>query len=632
MGGSYASLARFAPLAAALLLVLMLALLPRLAERGHQEPIPPEGGGPAAGPRTTAVRLLIGAGLAALLAFGQQYAVFWGLAVVWLGYQFWTKLPRSGLHHAEPADDRWNVLAMGTAVVLAVAAALLINRINVDQTLSIHMSVAALDQPQAPLLSRDTIHGLANVRQIPSYRVHSFELLAAWLSQLASIAEPLVLLHVYLAPLLAVISVLAGARLMRLLTPSRWGWATLVLVLLLLSFRSTYSSYGNYAFVRLFEGKSLFVTALVPLILAYALEWSASPTAMRWIMLFACQVAAVGLTANAVYAGPIAAGLALAGTWRPAWETTRRTALGLLASIYSVIVGLVVRGEFIRQGLVSGLAAFEPLVPMEQGLRLVLAAGSPLWLWLLALTSAWSLASRPSTRHWLLAFSLGSLLTALNPFLTAVWGEQITANYLTWRLMWSIPLPAMLALMLTDGLANELKTAWVAHGLRLALAAAVGLAVVRGRTWVDPTGLDPRLGPKVPPAEYAVAERLNELAGPAAPVLAPEVVAAWIPAQRMHAYPLVARRHYTAGILSVFAGQVDAGDLRQRLALLDVVEGRTPGPAGFTLLAAWAADGRLAAVAVPRNHPELDQVTGILLDAGYRQQDYLGYRLFDLPS
>lgn len=626
-GGTFAQLRTLSPLA---LVAAAAALLNLLPQRREQRPpanadssAPEEEGEPSRWPY-----LLIGAVLAAGFAFGNRYRVFWALTVLYLSAIFLWQLHAPRLRNRQPDPGIGNLLAFLGATGLALLAAALVNRVNADQTLPINLSVAVLDDPHLPIFRHDSVHGIAGVYPIPTYWIHSFELLAALLTQALSIGEPILLLHYIGSPALTVVSVLAAARFFRVLLPRYWGWTTLASVLLLLGLRSSYTMYGNFGFVRMFEGKSLFVTALIPLLLTYAVEFSLQPHVKNWLLLFLAQVAAVGLTANALYAAPIAAGLALGACWRPSWSASRRLAVGILASAYPIIVALVVRHSFVRQGLISGLGSFQPLMSMEEATPLVLGEGIVLWLWLLALTSGWTTVREAGARRWMLAFSLGFLATCMNPFLTQLWGAHVTGTYLTWRLFWALPLPGLLAVMLVGGLASGDHGAIGSHGIRAMTFGALAATLAIGMPWQDPVFIGLRPGLKVPARDYAVAERLNQLAGEEGPVLAPEPVSAWVPTFRRHAHPLVARRHYTQGIISVFGHQVDVQSLQDRLTLLDYV-GREPDTEqGATLLKQWFQQDRIAAVAVPQAHPDLDRIREILGQAGLKPSEYLGYILF----
>ncbi len=291
------------------------------------------------------------------------------------------------------------------------------------------------------------------------------------------------------------------------------------------------------------------------------------------------------------------------------------------------------RGAFIREGLIAGLDDFEPFMPIDAAAHLVLATGLTLWFWLFALSSAWSVLSDRATRLWVLAFSLGFMLICINPFVSELWGANVTAKYLTWRLFWTLPLPAFLAILLVEGIAGSFHNGLARRGVLLVIISAVGLTLALGRPWKDGAFIGFRLGLKVPVAEYAVAQRVNQLAGKDAPVLAPEWISAWVPTFRQHAYPLVARRHYTEGILSVFADRVNAQELQERLALHDYV---TSGGAGsetaLSILRRWLGEKRISAITIALNHQDLEKISGVLHQAGFDHTDYLGYRLYYQPQ
>ncbi len=338
-GNSFGDLLRLAPLVLIASVVIIAYLgIPRMELASALAGRKPGAGGKPEDSRRL-IHLLLGAALAAIFAFGNQYRIFWVLTVLYLAFFFLRQLRAPLLQIRRAGSGPWNNLPFFAALAFALLGALLINRVNVDQTLAINMTVSVLDNPGAGIFTSDSVHGIPGVYLIPSYRVHSFELLTAMIAKVLNIADPITVLHFIFAPLLSLFCVLAAARFFRVFLPRWWGWATLALIAILLVLRSTYTMYGNFAFVRMFEGKSLFLTALIPLIVVYAAEFFAQPNLKNWLLLFFAQAAAVGMTANALYAAPIAAGLGLAACWRPSWSASRRLAIGLLASIYPVVVG-----------------------------------------------------------------------------------------------------------------------------------------------------------------------------------------------------------------------------------------------------------------------------------------------------
>lgn len=627
-GNSFTGFCRLVPIVPIAALITLAFLFSfrkgRSRDQYHDETDP----GKEADPKKTLIRLLIGAGLAAIFAFGNAYLIFWFLAVLYLGYSYLRQCKAPMLRLRVADASAWNNLPLAAAIIIAVGAVMVISRPNDDQTLNINMAVSVLGNPDAAIFRTDSLHGIPGAYFIPSYRVHAFELLAAWLASSLNIREPIVIFHLLLAPLLALFSICAAARCCRLFLPRSWGWGVLALVALHLILRQTYTMYGNFAYVRMSEGKSVFVTAIVPLIVTYAVEFFVRPDIRKWLLLLLAQVCAVGLTANALYGAPVAAALALAACWRPSIAATRTLGLGLLVSVYPVAVGLIVRSQFNEERLFAGLQNFQQLIPIDASTRLVLGDGLTLWLWLLALTSAWCIPEDLPSRVWMLAFSLGFLLTCMNPFLERFWGANVTANYLTWRVLWAIPLPVFLTILVVQPLAAGIREAPAARSVLLFVVLALLFTLAVGKPWRDPSPSSFRLGLKVPETEYAVAERLGRIVGSARPVLAPEGVSAWVPTFRSPAYPLVARRHYTEGLLAVFKDRVDVQDLRERLALLDYVTGDSHEATSEALLERWLKEQRIAATAVPKAHKAFGRISGVFQKAGFVGSEYLGYVLF----
>jgi hypothetical protein len=265
------------------------------------------------------------------------------------------------------------------------------------------MSVSVMDAPNAPMLATDTLQNIPGGFDLPTYRIHSFELLAAVLAQALRIAEPIVIFDFLLAPIFALLSICSAAYCLRTLLPRDWGWACLVLVALLMVWRESRGMYGKFAFVSMYQGKSVLLTMMIPMIVAYAVEFSARPRLGGWVLLALAQVSAVGLSANGLYLGPLAAGLALAASWRPTWKATRLLGVGLLASIHPVVVGLLTRFTMQEQRLT--VAAYREPWPIETGIQVVLGAGPTLVLSLGFFT--WCGADR-TIRQWtwlLLCFS-----------------------------------------------------------------------------------------------------------------------------------------------------------------------------------------------------------------------------------
>jgi Family of unknown function (DUF6077) len=629
-GNSFADLERWTPLALlAAAAILAYLVFDNTFER--TEPFANAINSPEEGPSKNAlVHLLIGAGLAAVFAFEKQYLLFWILSVLYLGgvyLQGW----RGPAPQAHASSSHYlNHLTFALAVIIAVFAACLFNRPDADDSLYINMAVSVLDNPHSPIFATDTLQGIPGAYLLPTYRAHSYELLAALVTKTFHAGEPIKVLHLVFDPLFSLFSVLAAALCLQKLLPKWWGWACLVLTLEYLTLRGTHTMYGNFAYVRMFQGKSIFITAIIPLIVVYAADFFARPRAATWFLLLAAQICAVGFTANSLYAAPLAAGLTLVACWSPSLPAIRRLGLGLLASFYPVMIGLMIRAIVVKDGLL--FENFQQFIPIDEATNLVLGNGVTLWLWLTALTCTWCLIRDIATRQWVLGFCLAFMLICMNPFLDEYWGTYVTAKYLTWRLFWAVPLPIFFSIFIIQGFANGTK--WPpgrSHILGLVTLTLLVILVL-GKPWIDPNPVDPaelRLGLKVPQPQYSVAKRLSEIAGAENLVVAPEDVSTWVPTFRGHAYPLVARFHYSEALLSVFAGEIDVKQVQERLVLSLYVNGSSENnQQAETLLQEWVAAKKLSAIAVLENFGQIHELSKILGHAGWVPEKYLGYLIF----
>lgn len=153
--------------------------------------------------------------------------------------------------------------------IVAVACAgltLVCHRPDADDALYVNMAVAAADFPSQALLRSDTLQGIPNLAvSMPIYRVHAYELWNAGLSLLTGVPT-IFCFHWISASLAALFVPLAHAKLFRLLTPKLWLWGVCLTLGVLVGVGDTHRWYGNFAFVRMWQGKSIFLCVFLPLI------------------------------------------------------------------------------------------------------------------------------------------------------------------------------------------------------------------------------------------------------------------------------------------------------------------------------------------------------------------------------
>ena len=543
-----------------------------------------DGGGDP--PRTSLVARWAGRSAAVL-------AVVAGVATVWISHPtllwlawvttlglaavayLWLDEPR----FRAPLRSRGPEIALAALALLCAAYTLALHRPDADDSLYVNLAVGAVDLPQLPLLAHDTMHGLFELPIVlPSYKLHSWELWNGAIALLTGIPA-IHVFHLISAALVAAWVPLAHATLFRRLTPAIWPVTTAVLVLVLAVAGDTHRWYGNFAFVRMWQGKGLLLFVFMPLIYAYGLRFARRGDTRSWILLAAAQIAALGCTANALWAAPAAALAALVCALPPNGSGLRRLAFGALASTYLIGAGLL-----LKVGTTAGVAALaEPshpiwgAAPVSEGVRtplriaLVTVLGESR-LYAVGVSSsllAWLACPAGPARRFAIGVPLAVAVVLLNPLLADRMIESVTGP-LYWRTLWALPVPILITLVVVAPLRRSGRVGQLGC-LALVLAFAVGVPEVRGFGVENRIEVAwPRL--KVGPG-YRWAESLGRLA-PREIVVAPPGVSLWAPTLHDHAYPLIVR-HY----LSTQRERLGEASVRERFAMTHFVDGTARDPA-----------------------------------------------------
>jgi hypothetical protein len=426
------------------------------------------------------------------------------------------------------------LLAIGCAVY-----ALLVHRPDHDDAFYVDMAVSAVDLPELPLLSRDTLHGRFDLPiHYPSYRLHSYELWNAAIARVTGIPA-IYAFHWLSAALAAALVAFAHAALFRSLLPRCWPWTTFALVVVLAAAGETHQWYGNFAFVRIWQGKAICLFVFLPLVYAYAIRFAQRGDPRSWLLLAAAQIAATGASATGVWAAPIAALSAAAAVLRPDRAGLRRLVVLALAPAYVVAAGLLVKSD-----MSATFASAEPAVRaagerLADALHTVLGDGRLYHLGVAAPFLAW-LCCPPGSlaRRFAIAVPLAVTLVLLCPWADALVRDHVTGPAY-WRALWVLPVPVLIALIAAAPVARGAGA--LPRVATLALLAAGGALLPRYPGWSarnEGAWLGwPAL--KVDP-DYRWAVAVNELA-PRQRVVAPMSVSTWVPVSHDHAYPMSVR-------------------------------------------------------------------------------------------
>ncbi len=452
----------------------------------------------------TAHRRVAGAALVVAVAFvvtGSPWlawlpTLLGGLAAGWYAL----RTPVETRAEPEESDRPWMLGAVYACGLLGAALALLVVRPRSDDAFYLSVALSVIEAADKPLLAVNAIHGPPSVllgaqAMFPPYRVHSFEVLGGTLSQLFSV-DPAVLIHLVLGPLLSFFAPFAIARALRLLTPA-WAIGLLAVIAFYCIEGTASVGYANHAFVRMFHGKSVLLTAGVPLLIVHGVRFGQAPSKLRFLLLLAVQITAVGLSSTAIWLAPIIAMVAVwAGAPSPR-ELPRRALAAAASSGYVLALGVWVALQIsAANAAAAATMRAEPVVaaatvPASSASAAEVTPPGPFGMLqqavdtalgprrtaitLLCLMPLALVVTRSAVTWRLLAWLLCVAAALASPFASELVSGTITGVSTYHRLFWLLPIPLALGVAIAE--ATRLARARFA-GPRAVVVAFALLAVV----------------------------------------------------------------------------------------------------------------------------------------------------------
>lgn len=521
----------------------------------------------------------------------------------------------------------WAALCLIVLVTIGLHIVLL--RPDADDAFYLNLPIGLIAQ-QTCMMATDTMYGAESWPFLGSnYRVESLPTLTAALSwatglpviTVAHLVLPVIWCVLWAATLAVIGHGLFGAR--------WWIFATLAL-LGSMALAGTLQSWGVHGITRLFHGKGPLIVIVFPLVGFVAARAAASQLGFRPSLaaLAGLTLAALGLTANAIYLAPLVLLFSLLAA-QIVWPHAGWTRAGLIvAAIPPVAAGL-------------WLLLFDK--PPSAGEDTSALFSTDLSLWnmaadkltlapLLATLAAAAVAARmgPAGR-WITAYLVAFLILTLNPVLWPFYDRFVTGG-LNFRLWWALPLPLFLAIAVTWAI---IRTGWVRLGT---LGAGAGFALLAmlpsGLIGMNGTLLQPSWH-KIPPAVAPAVQDILAAPAPDGTVLAPEEIATWLPTRAGHPGLVYSRRLYLVHSAPAVASNPELarreGIPRQMLA--DWINGSSQ-PSAAELRSALAAL-EVSSIALPSDtSPAGAEATlraALAPQAPQQQAIRGGYVLFRLP-
>ena len=393
---------------------------------------------------------------------------------------------------------------------------------------------------------------------LPTYKLHSFEILGAVLSHVTGLA-PITVFHILMPVALLPLLALAVFVILAPVNGRYWFAASLVWLAFLFVNESSIGGWGLHGIVRLYQGKGFYVSALLPLIAALTVRWFVRGERIDLIALTLAHICAIGFSANGLFGGPaasafvaaafIAADVRSGGRWRRAGALLPTLVWPVIVSATIVIYHLALPSEFTAPLLAINQLNFVTWYGIAG--RLTLAA---------LLLGGLGLIGSGFARPALLYIPLVMLLV-LNPL---GWHaiSAVTGN-LGFRIFWSVPaamLVASTAIALTrlTGVRSEVVVTLAAAGL-LVTSLAFNAKTASANTAISWRWPDL----KVVRPDREVAERIAALTPRGCNILAPEAYAMQLSTIEDAPYPVFVRELY----LVHYRFTMPAGErmLRERL-------------------------------------------------------------------
>lgn len=566
-----------------------------------------------AAPRIEIIRVTApSAVLLAIIALYWSWEAYWLIAILILISTLVSRNRDEPLYvrDDEPKHYRYDTPIVISLVVVSILTAYAVSRSDLDDSFYVAVAAYSSANPTNALLSGDPMLGETDIPLIfPSYYFSSFELLSGALAYLFQVPA-MDLYYIYLLPVWVVAAVLVTFLLTRQMIPNHWLFAGIIALLLTLLLGEMHRSPANFAFVRIFQGKAVFLSVIVPAIFYFTARYfSHRGTRTDLWLLACCQLASIGASNFGMLMGPIAGLGALASNLPLVATRGIRTASAALAVIsiplpYLIAVAL--------QTNVSALVGFGSESPARVWTS-VFGANQQYLVSILMLVGP--ILARDTLSRWRMTIPALLLIGVyLNPGLGELISQYITTPPVYWRVVWSFPITilcsisaCMLVVEVTDKSRFTFPTAVLAAVVLVLAAFSLSHHTLRSEN----IGADGGFATwKIPLPDLVVAETAMRFSEAGGTLLAPDEIAGVI-SRFEHRPALVSTRGL---YLHLIKPLVSEEEYFPRKTLYDFVTGQLSMKDEEVRRAIKVLN---VSTIVVRNGPEVQEVFNLLTSDGF---------------
>jgi hypothetical protein len=371
---------------------------------------------------------------------------------------------RKRSHNRPPlVPDYTTIIMLLLLVIIGASLALFSNRPNADDVNYTSNAVYYLKHINEPLETVLHNHALTNFSfHQPLLLCWTLEFFWAYLSLIFN--QNFLDIYYILVPLGggALIPLVWYLLLSKFSGDSLYTVYTVLGVTMICAFLSVdggaHRSFGNFAFVRIWQGKVILMSILIPLLTAYSLDFFRKKDLYSWSRLILASTAAVGFSSSALFLVPFL-GILLSAGYFISYADKKK--LKLLAVYYSgfLYLGLISLYLFLKVKPSSmDYLGFEGWPTTDFGGQHQLVFGgwfsySSIFFYLSLLLSLILLGS--SLKKFLLGWLVFAFIFFLNPIMMPVIAKYFTTNNAYWRLFYLLPFPMLLGVLVISVFENR---------------------------------------------------------------------------------------------------------------------------------------------------------------------------------
>ena len=371
--------------------------------------------------------------------------------------------------------DTLTVLAFMTFGILLT---LVLHRPDADDELYLGIAFSLLAKADQP------------IQQLPGfgwselYGITAYEPLKAMVSYLTGL--PLLDSYYLLVPaLVSALTVIVTYRLLRELIPEGWILGMLFFFVVMLAWGDVHRTLANFGFVRMFQGKAVLVSAIVPaLFLYFSLLKDKFQAPYHSFLLAAVLISGVGFSRGGLVIGPLLLLFLALASIRV--ETLGKFSTGLLV-IIGILAAVISTSAYYfgwtlmnPSQLVYSSKGFVASTTNLEMIEFTMGSGIRGILLLTCVGASFLFVKDKRLRYMYRNFLVIFLLLLLIPWTSNFFAKTIQ-EFLSWRWLWIIPVPVLASVTVGGALARIRHVSNSAVALGVFLALAVGFTAASPR-------------------------------------------------------------------------------------------------------------------------------------------------------